>query len=64
VNLYARLESRADVPALLGEFSRTLYEEIDYLAEGKNAETFAANFAKRTDVRVPIFTGAMSPGAY
>ena len=28
----------------MDEFSRSLYEEIDYLNEGKNAETFAENF--------------------
>ena len=41
---YPPIRRRADVPALLAEFSRSLYEEIDYLAEGRNAETFAANF--------------------
>ena len=41
------------MPALLAEFTRTLYEEIDYLAEGRNAETFAAHFEDRPDVRVP-----------
>ena len=30
-----------------------LIEEIDYLAEGRNAETFAAHFANRPDVRIP-----------
>jgi predicted unusual protein kinase regulating ubiquinone biosynthesis (AarF/ABC1/UbiB family) len=53
VNLYAPIRKRADVPALLKEFSNSLFEEIDYLAEGKNAEIFAANFAGREDVRVP-----------
>jgi predicted unusual protein kinase regulating ubiquinone biosynthesis (AarF/ABC1/UbiB family) len=53
VQRYRPISKRANVPALLNEFSRTLYEEIDYLAEGKNAETFAANFANRPDVRVP-----------
>jgi predicted unusual protein kinase regulating ubiquinone biosynthesis (AarF/ABC1/UbiB family) len=41
------------VPALLGEFDRTLHEELDYLAEGRNAETFAANFQGRPGVRIP-----------
>ncbi|MBU0512675.1 MAG: AarF/ABC1/UbiB kinase family protein [Chloroflexi bacterium] len=50
---YRPISRRADVPALLNEFTRTLYEEIDYLAEGKNAETFAANFRNRPGVRVP-----------
>ncbi len=44
---------RANVPALLEEFSRTLNEEIDYLHEAKNAETFRANFSDQVDVVVP-----------
>jgi predicted unusual protein kinase regulating ubiquinone biosynthesis (AarF/ABC1/UbiB family) len=50
---YPPIRRRADVPALLAEFTRVLYEEIDYLAEGRNAETFAANFAGNPGVRVP-----------
>jgi predicted unusual protein kinase regulating ubiquinone biosynthesis (AarF/ABC1/UbiB family) len=50
---YKPIRRRANVPALLEEFSRILYEEIDYLAEGKNAETFAANFNANPTVRVP-----------
>ncbi len=50
---YPPIRKRADVPMLLDEFSRVLYEEIDYLAEGRNAETFAANFSERPDVLVP-----------
>ena len=53
VQLYRPISRRANVPALIGEFSRTLYEEIDYLAEGRNAETFAANFRHDPGVRVP-----------
>src|SRR6185369_12663503 len=44
---------RANVPALLEEFTRILHEEVDYLAEGRNAETFARNFARRPGIRVP-----------
>ena len=50
---YKPISKRANIPSLLGEFSRSLYEEIDYLNEGKNAEVFAKNFEARTDVRVP-----------
>lgn len=50
---YRPIRQRADVPALLNEFSRTLYDEIDYLAEGRNAETFAANFRNRPEVSIP-----------
>jgi predicted unusual protein kinase regulating ubiquinone biosynthesis (AarF/ABC1/UbiB family) len=49
----ASVRRHANVPALIEEFSRTLYEEIDYLHEGKNAERFARNFAGRPEVVVP-----------
>ena len=50
---YPPIRRRADVPALLNEFTRILYEEIDYIAEGHNAETFAENFRDRPGVQVP-----------
>jgi predicted unusual protein kinase regulating ubiquinone biosynthesis (AarF/ABC1/UbiB family) len=50
---YDPIRRRADVPALLAEFSRILYEEIDYLAEGRNAETFAENFKNKPGIRIP-----------
>jgi predicted unusual protein kinase regulating ubiquinone biosynthesis (AarF/ABC1/UbiB family) len=53
LRLYKPISKRANISALLGEFSRTLYEEIDYLAEGRNAETFAANFKHEPGALVP-----------
>lgn len=53
IKRYRPISKRADVPALLQEFATITYEEIDYLAEGKNAETFAVYFRNRTGVRVP-----------
>jgi len=50
---YRPISRRADVPALLEEFTRILYEEIDYLNEGRNAETFGAHFQDYPGVRVP-----------
>ena len=50
---YPPIRRRADIPALLGEFTRVLHEEIDYEAEGRNAETFARHFAGRRGIRVP-----------
>jgi predicted unusual protein kinase regulating ubiquinone biosynthesis (AarF/ABC1/UbiB family) len=50
---YPPIRKRANVPGLVSEFTRTLYEEIDYLAEGKNAEVFAANFINVQGVLVP-----------
>jgi predicted unusual protein kinase regulating ubiquinone biosynthesis (AarF/ABC1/UbiB family) len=53
ISRYPPISERADVPALLKEFSKITFEEIDYLAEGKNAETFISNFSNRPGVRVP-----------
>jgi predicted unusual protein kinase regulating ubiquinone biosynthesis (AarF/ABC1/UbiB family) len=50
---YPLIRNRADVPSLLKEFTTTLYEEIDYLAEGRNIETFKANFESWPDIKVP-----------
>jgi predicted unusual protein kinase regulating ubiquinone biosynthesis (AarF/ABC1/UbiB family) len=50
---YEPIRRRVDVLALLAEFSRILYEEIDYLAEGRNAETFSKNFKNIPGVRIP-----------
>ena len=50
---YPPIRKRANVPALLEEFSRTLYEEIDYINEGKNAEIFAGNFRDDAEIVVP-----------
>jgi predicted unusual protein kinase regulating ubiquinone biosynthesis (AarF/ABC1/UbiB family) len=50
---YRPVSRRADVPALLAEFTKILYEEIDYLAEGRNAEAFGANFRDDPGVCVP-----------
>jgi len=50
---YKPVRDRADVNALIDEFAATTRAEIDYLAEGSNAETFSANFITSPHVRVP-----------
>ncbi|HLF25952.1 MAG TPA: AarF/UbiB family protein [Anaerolineae bacterium] len=50
---YRAITRRADLDALFDEFSATLYEEIDYLAEGRNAERFATDFAAWERIRIP-----------
>ncbi|MBI2757911.1 MAG: AarF/ABC1/UbiB kinase family protein [Chloroflexi bacterium] len=50
---YKPISKRANVPALIEELSGTVHREIDYLAEGKNAELFAGNFKDRKHVHVP-----------
>ncbi len=57
---YRPIRDHADVPALLKEFSTTLYEEIDYYKEADNAEIFFANFAHDPDVHVPRVVRSLS----
>lgn len=53
LNRVSLINRRADVPALMREFSVTCLEEIDYLNEAVNSERFAANFADNPRVAVP-----------
>ena len=57
---YKPIRRRVDIPSLLVEFSRILYEEIDYLAEGRNAETFSENFKDKPGVRIPGVVWALT----
>lgn len=50
---YRPVSERADIPAIVDEFAAILREELDYLSEGKNAETFAINFKDDRVVHVP-----------
>jgi predicted unusual protein kinase regulating ubiquinone biosynthesis (AarF/ABC1/UbiB family) len=42
-----------DLTSVVDEFGTKLFEEIDYLNEGRNAEKFAANFLSDPTVKVP-----------
>jgi predicted unusual protein kinase regulating ubiquinone biosynthesis (AarF/ABC1/UbiB family) len=42
-----------DLHGLYREFRRTVYEELDYISEGHNAERFAAIFRNDPMIRVP-----------
>jgi predicted unusual protein kinase regulating ubiquinone biosynthesis (AarF/ABC1/UbiB family) len=57
---YRPIREHADVPALLKEFSATLYEEIDYFKEADNAEIFYQNFEDNPDVHVPRVVRSLS----
>jgi predicted unusual protein kinase regulating ubiquinone biosynthesis (AarF/ABC1/UbiB family) len=50
---YGPIRRRVDVRALISELETTVQREIDYLAEGQNAETFRKNFAERKRIHVP-----------
>ena len=53
VQRYEPIRRRVNIPALVNELAGVVAREIDYLAEGKNAETFGAHFARRRRVHVP-----------
>lgn len=50
---YGPIRRRVNVPALVRELETTVYQEIDYLAEAGNAETFSKNFSERKRIHVP-----------
>ncbi|MGE5373625.1 MAG: ABC1 kinase family protein, partial [Bacteroidota bacterium] len=50
---YEPVRKRVNVPALVKELEDTVRQEIDYLAEAGNAETFQKNFAERKRIHVP-----------
>jgi predicted unusual protein kinase regulating ubiquinone biosynthesis (AarF/ABC1/UbiB family) len=50
---YKPISRRADVPALMDEFSTTMWEELDYTSEATNAERFAEMFADDPTIRIP-----------
>ncbi|MBS1789256.1 MAG: AarF/ABC1/UbiB kinase family protein [Acidobacteria bacterium] len=51
-----------DWEGILGEFATVIFEEMDYIQEGHNAETFRASFRKWREVYVPtIYWSHSSP---
>ncbi len=50
---FPSLNENADWAGMLREFDETVHEEMDYSAEGKNAERFRENFKEWTNVHVP-----------
>ncbi len=51
---YPPIRRRADAPALLDEFSRTLWEELDYESEALNAERLARIHAQNERIVIPV----------
>lgn len=47
------IRRRANLNALYDEFASSLRDELDYIAEARNAEQFAQNFANDTYVALP-----------
>jgi Predicted unusual protein kinase len=50
---FPSLNENADWAGMLREFDETIHEEMDYAAEGRNAERFTENFKEWTNVHVP-----------
>jgi len=59
---YKPISKRVNVPALIEELSGTVHREIDYLAEGRNAELFSKNFKERKHVHVPRVVWSCTTG--
>jgi predicted unusual protein kinase regulating ubiquinone biosynthesis (AarF/ABC1/UbiB family) len=56
---FPSLNENADWAGMLKEFDETIHEEMDYAAEGRNAERFRESFKDWTNVHVPkIYWGA------
>ena len=56
---FPQLNENADWSGMLREFNQTIHEEMDYEAEGRNAERFRENFKSWSNVHVPkIFWNA------
>ncbi|MGQ9793675.1 MAG: ABC1 kinase family protein [Anaerolineae bacterium] len=53
LQLYPPIARRVDMERLLNEFTRTTRAELDFVAEGKNAERFAEDFAHDSSIVVP-----------
>lgn len=50
---FPRANENADWEGMLREFYRTIFEEMDYVREGRNADRFRYNFRDWRAVRVP-----------
>jgi ubiquinone biosynthesis protein len=48
------LYRQMNLDVIYSEFSRIVMEELDYIQEGKNAETFSRNFAKNPRIKIPL----------
>jgi predicted unusual protein kinase regulating ubiquinone biosynthesis (AarF/ABC1/UbiB family) len=53
IKRYPPISRRADLDAIFAEFSQTVWQEVDYVAEAENARRFAEMFADDANVRIP-----------
>lgn len=62
LKFYRPLQRRANLDALLAEFGRTLWEEVDYRAEAGNAVHLGEMFAQDSEVHIPVVCHSHSTG--
>jgi predicted unusual protein kinase regulating ubiquinone biosynthesis (AarF/ABC1/UbiB family) len=53
IKWYPALRRRVNLDALLEEFTRVTYGELDYIAEAHNADELRSNFADNPDIFIP-----------
>jgi predicted unusual protein kinase regulating ubiquinone biosynthesis (AarF/ABC1/UbiB family) len=53
LKLYPTINHHADLDQMYAEFARTTRAELDFVAEGRNAEQFAADFADVPGIIIP-----------
>jgi predicted unusual protein kinase regulating ubiquinone biosynthesis (AarF/ABC1/UbiB family) len=59
---FPKLVRGVDWEGTLDEFAAVIFEEMDYVQEGRNAETFRDNFRKWREIHVPrIYWSHVSP---
>lgn len=50
---YPSMCRHTDWPSVIAEFARAIFEEIDYIREGRNADTFRHNFRGNDRIFIP-----------
>lgn len=53
LNHWTAVRRRVDLPGILREFTHTLHEELDYVAEAHNAERLSVSFSHEPRVCIP-----------
>ncbi len=54
IGILRKIYRHINLDVIYSEFSRIILEELNYLQEGKNAESFARNFADNPKIRIPL----------
>ncbi|NCY17014.1 MAG: hypothetical protein EBX39_09635, partial [Actinobacteria bacterium] len=60
LNRYPKLVRGVDWEATLNEFATVIFEEMDYVQEGRNADLFRSNFRDWAEVHVPAIHWKLS----